>query len=172
MIVSFNEPTTTIYTRQRLLDGFFAGIHIGLISQPIIYRLPGTFWTAVAMSIVNPVVYEHQTPSMERTLEFGYGQTDRPSPLGPPFIHWFDGLTLPFVLTRASRRFNRDQLPDWRLKLNPWHGSCQTFRIPTKILVKDTSLLQYLRTCMVSSLGWGITDSDVLPDNCSSRELD
>jgi hypothetical protein len=46
------------------------------------------------------------------------------------------------------------------------------FRTPRKILVKDTGLLQYLRTCMVSSLGWGIAALDVQLDNCSICEFD
>jgi hypothetical protein len=72
MIVSFNEPTTTIYTRQLLR--FFVGIHIGLISQPV--GLSGTFWAAIAMGIVNTVIYKGTASTMEHTLEFGHGQTN------------------------------------------------------------------------------------------------
>ena len=103
MIVSFNEPTTTIYTRMRLLDGFFCGILVGLICHPVLYGLPGTFWIAIVMNIVNPVVYKGRTPSIKHTLVFGDGHTDKMSPFQLPLIHRLDRPTLSLVLTRTSQ---------------------------------------------------------------------
>jgi hypothetical protein len=64
-----------LFIQDKLLDGFFIGILIGLVSQPI--GLPGTFQTTIAMGIINPVVDKATTPTMECTLVFGNGQTNR-----------------------------------------------------------------------------------------------
>jgi hypothetical protein len=81
-IVSFmNSPPLLIQktTTGRLLNGFFTGIHIGLVGQPI--GLPGTFRTAITMGIINPIIDKTTTPTMEHTLVFRYGQTNQLSPL-------------------------------------------------------------------------------------------
>jgi hypothetical protein len=54
-----------------LLNGFFTGILVQLISQPL-HPLQ-TFWIAVTVFIVNPVIDEATVPIMECTLEFRYG---------------------------------------------------------------------------------------------------
>ena len=73
MIVSFNEPTTTIYTRWTT-QWVLRWHPLGLVSQLI--RLPGTFQATITMGIVNPVVDETTIPTIECTLVFGNGQTD------------------------------------------------------------------------------------------------
>jgi hypothetical protein len=66
-----------LFIQDGLLNGFFVGIHIGLVSQPI--GLPGTFWAAIAIGIVNPIVDKHTTSTMEYTLKFSHSQTNQPS---------------------------------------------------------------------------------------------
>ena len=103
-------PYTVSFIQDRLLDGFFGGILVRPIHHPVLYGLPGTFRTAIAMCIINPIVHEGQTPSMEHTLIFGDGQTNRPSPLGLPFVHHLDRPPLPLVLTRTSQRLDGNQV--------------------------------------------------------------
>jgi hypothetical protein len=89
MIVSFNEPTTTIYTRQdysmRSLHWhpYRTGRSTNHLRTP--WDLPGYYCHG---HHVNPVVDKGQLlPAMERTLVFGHGQTDRPLPLRLPLVH-------------------------------------------------------------------------------------
>ena len=105
------SQTHHYYTATRwLLDGFFAGIHIGLICQPL-QLLHVAVQPAIAMLIVNPVVDKGTVlATVELTLIFGDSQTLGLSFLRLPFLHLHLFLRLAFVPTRTSLRLDRNQV--------------------------------------------------------------
>jgi hypothetical protein len=117
----FLTPTTTS-TRLRPTKGLVIGIEVRSIGHPI--GLPGTFWFAITVGIVNPVIYEGAAlATMPRTLVLGHSQARH--------------LTFPFVLTRPNLLNDRNQFRIGDTRVTPGIGVVEHSEPLAKILVKD-----------------------------------